>query len=67
MAKNRKYPCCIGASRWEARCQSAPSKQWQFILYKVCFSILMMALGDSEYTFLYVDVDVQRSVSDGGV
>lgn len=38
-----------------------------FFNYKNCFSIVLMALVDSTYKFLYINVGKQGRISDGGI
>lgn len=39
----------------------------EFYNYKQFFSIVLFALVDANYNFMYVDVGTQRRISDGGV
>ena len=39
----------------------------EFFNYKKTFTVNLMALTDSRYRFIYIDVGQKGSVSDGGV
>uniref|UniRef100_A0A9J8D3C2 DDE Tnp4 domain-containing protein n=1 Tax=Cyprinus carpio carpio TaxID=630221 RepID=A0A9J8D3C2_CYPCA len=52
------FPNCLGA---------LDGKHSTFYNYKHSFSIVLMALVDSSYRFLYVDVGFNGQISDGGV
>jgi len=39
----------------------------QYFNYKQFFSLVLLAIVDADYKFLYVDIGAQGSISDGGV
>lgn len=62
------YPNCIGAMDGKhVVLQSPINSGSEFYNYKSFFSIVLFALVDADYNFLFVDVGCQGRISDGGV
>lgn len=62
------FPHCVGAIDGKhIQLQSPIGSGSDFFNYKSHFSIVLMALVDADYNFLYADVGCQGRISDGGV
>ncbi|KAJ8043473.1 Protein ANTAGONIST OF LIKE HETEROCHROMATIN PROTEIN 1 [Holothuria leucospilota] len=62
------FPKCLGAIDGKHVAKKAPGRTVSlFYNYKGFFSVVMMALVDSKYRFLNVDVGSHGSCSDGGL
>ena len=62
------YPCCIGAIDGKHFALQQPSGSGsEFFNYKHFFSVLLLAVVDANYKFLYVDVGSAGRVGDAGV
>lgn len=62
------YPHCIGAvdgKHVHIRCPNNTGSQ--FYNYKGTFSIVLMAVADATYKFIYANIGCQGRISDGGV
>ncbi|KAL4103917.1 hypothetical protein QTP88_019234 [Uroleucon formosanum] len=62
------FPHCIGAIDGKhVQLQAPIGSGSNFLNYKSTFSIVLMAVVDADYNFLYADVGCQGRISDGGV
>eukprot|EP00102_Acyrthosiphon_pisum_P012012 XP_008180991.1 PREDICTED: uncharacterized protein LOC103308758 [Acyrthosiphon pisum] len=62
------YPHCIGAMDGKHIITQCPINSGsEYINYKGTFSVVLMALVDANYNFLYADIGCQGRISDGGV
>jgi hypothetical protein len=62
------FPNCLGAMDCKHITMRCPvGSGSKFYNYKGFFSIVLMAVVDADYTFIYVDVGFNGRVSDGGI
>lgn len=66
--KNSNFPHCIGALDSKLiRIQMPPNSSSKFCNYKKYFSVLLMAIADSNYNFVAIDVGTYGSSTDSQV
>ncbi|XP_057662272.1 uncharacterized protein LOC130897442 [Diorhabda carinulata] len=63
-----QYPNCIGAIDGKHLTLQAPIHSGsEFFNYKSFHSIVLLAIVDASYNFIYANIGCQRRISDGGV
>lgn len=66
--ENWNFPNCIGSMDGKHIVLQAPIKSGsEFYNYKSFFNIILFALVDADYNFLFVDIGCQGRISDGGL
>lgn len=64
----RKFPHCLGATDGKhIVIENPPHSGTEYFNYKKTFSIVLLALVDANYKFIFADIGCQGRISDGGV
>lgn len=64
----KKFPRCIGAIDGKHIVMQSPVHSGsEYYNYKKSFSVVLLALVDSNYNFIFADIGSQGRISDGGV
>lgn len=64
----KKFPRCVGAIDGKHIVVKSPAHSGsEFYNYKETYSIVLMALVDSDYRFIFADIGGQRRISDEGI
>ena len=66
--KRWNFPNCLGAIDGKhCRITAPPMSGSLFYNYKKCFSIVLMAVVDADYKFLYINCGAEGRCADGGI
>lgn len=62
-----QFPNCLGAIDDKHIIQCPMNTNKEFFNYKGTFSVILLAIVDAKYRFIFVDIGCQDRISDGGV